>query len=121
MHPEVAPCASTTRATPYSRYNQPVTRTCPECSAPFDAMHRKRTFCCPAHKLAFHNRCAARGKVLIPLAMAWCTKRGSGDTAKRAFRELCRALDAFAAEDRKAGRAPMSDYVELGYRLGHRD
>lgn len=107
--------------TPYSRYGKPVERTCPECNTTFEAVHRKKTFCCDAHKHAFHNRCAARGKTLIPLAMAWRTKRGSGDTAKLSFRKLCRLLDDFAAEDRQAGRGNMSDYIAAGYLRGHRD
>lgn len=107
-------------AAPYSRHFKPVERTCPECNQPFQAVNRTRLFCRPEHKLAFHNRCAARGKVLIPLAMAWRTKRGSGDTAKRAMSEMCRLLDSFAAEDRAAGRMGMTDYVGRGFVHGHR-
>lgn len=108
------------RPVPYSRYSGQAKRVCPECNQPFETQNRKRLFCSDAHKLAFHNRCAARGKVLIPLAMAWRKKRGSGDTAKKAMAEMCRVLDGFASEDREAGRMRMADYVERGFAHGHR-
>lgn len=120
MTPEAVDTPVTSRAAPYSRRFRPVERTCAECNQPFQAVNRKRLFCCPEHKLAFHNRCAARGKVLIPLAMAWRTKRGSGDTAKKVMAEMCRVLDAFASEDREAGRMHMATYVERGFAHGHR-
>jgi endogenous inhibitor of DNA gyrase (YacG/DUF329 family) len=120
MIPETLDIAPAPRPVPCSTYPGCATRVCPECNKPFEAQNRKRLFCCDAHKLAFHNRCAARGKVLIPLAMAWRTKRGGGGTAKKALAEMCRALDAFAAEDRKADRMPMSTYVERGFVHGHR-
>jgi hypothetical protein len=53
--------------------------------------------------------------VLIPLAMAWRGGRGSGDTAKRAFMLMSTKLDEWNAEDRKAGRSPMLDFVERGF------
>ena len=112
--------APTAGPAPYSRHFKPVTRTCAECNQPFEAQNRKKLFCSAAHKLAFHNRCMARGKVLIPLAMAWRTKRGSGGTAKKALAEMCRVLDSFAADDREAGRMRMADYVERGFDHGHR-
>lgn len=120
MVPETADIAPVPRPAPYSRYAGQAKRVCPECNQPFETQNRKRSFCSDAHKLAFHNRCGARGKVLIPLAMAWRTKRGSGDTAKKALAELCRVLDGFAAEDRAAGRMRMADYVERGFTHGHR-
>ncbi len=106
---------------PYSRYTGQAKRICPECNQPFATQNRKRLFCSDAHKLAFHNRCAARGKVLIPLAMAWRTKRGGGGTAKKALAEMCRLLDRYAAEDREAGRMRAVDYVERGFGQGHRN
>lgn len=120
MTHETVDSAPTTCAAPYSRHYRPVERTCAECNQPFQALNRKRLFCCPEHKLAFHNRCATRGKVLIPLAMAWRTKREGGGTAKKAFAEMCRVLDGYAAEDREAKRMPMATYVERGFAHGHR-
>lgn len=120
MTHETVDTSPTTGAAPYSRHFRPVERTCAECNQPFQAVNRKRLFCCPAHKLAFHNRCAARGKVLIPLAMAWRTKRGARGIASSSFKEMCTILDRFAAEDRAAGRMGMADYVSRGFKHGHR-
>lgn len=99
---------------PYATY-APTQRTCPECGQSFETKSRTKLFCSSAHKLAFHNRCAARGKVIIPLAMAWRGGRGAGDTAKRAFMRMSTLLDGWNAEDRAAGRAPMLDFVERGF------
>jgi hypothetical protein len=52
-----------------------------------------------------------RGRVAMPLALAWRAKRGGGKTAKAAFAELCAYLDHCNAEDRAAGRPPMVDHV----------
>ena len=120
MTHETVDIALTRPAAPYSRHFKPVERTCPECNQPFQAVNRKRLFCCPEHKLAFHNRCAARGKVLIPLAMAWRAQRGSGVTAKSAFAEMRRTLDRFSAEDREDGRMRMADYLAKSIGHGHR-
>lgn len=120
MPAEVVDINPTPRPAPYSRHFKPTQRVCAECNQKFEAVNRKKLFCSDTHKLAFHNRCTARGKVLIPLAMAWRTKRGGGGTAKKAFAEMCRLLDAFAAEDREGGRMRMADYVERGFEHGHR-
>ncbi len=40
--------------------------------------------------------------------------------AKKAFAEMCRVLDGYAAEDREAKRMPMATYVERGFVHGHR-
>lgn len=114
-------CAPTAGPAPYSRHFRPVSRVCPECNETFETPSRKKTFCCDAHKLAFHNRNAARGKVLIPLAMAWRAGRGSGDTAKKAFAQLTSTLDRFVREDREAGRLPMAQYLQCSFARGHRD
>ena len=99
---------------PYSTY-QAVTRSCPECGRDFETKSRTKLFCSNAHKLTFHNRCAARGKVIIPLAMAWRGGRGAGDTAKRAFMKMNSKLDEWNAEDRQAKRMPMIEFVEKGF------
>jgi hypothetical protein len=53
-----------------------------------------------------------RGRVALPLALGWRARRGTGDTAKKAFTELCRYLDKCNAEDHAAGRPPMIDYLD---------
>jgi len=72
----------------------------------------KKAFCAAACREAFHNRMSKRGRVAMPLALAWRAKRGSGPVAKAAFQELCAYLDHCNAEDRKAGRPAMVDHVE---------
>lgn len=84
--------------------------TCPECGERFTAASEAR-FCSDAHKNAFHNRSAKRGKVAMPLLLAWRMGRGGGDAAKYAFAELCALADKWNAEDRKEGRAPMSAFI----------
>lgn len=56
-----------------------------------------------------------RGRVAMPLALGWRARRGGGDTAKRAFKELCAYLDACNAEDVAAGRPPMIDYLTAAF------
>lgn len=54
----------------------------------------------------------ARGKVIVPLALAWRGSRGKkGTVGAQAHAELIAVLDAFAAEDRAEGRPKMDDYV----------
>lgn len=71
-----------------------------------------KAFCFPACRDAFHNRMSKRGRVAMPLALAWRGGRGSKDVAKAALKELCAYLDACNAEDRAAGRPPMNGHVE---------
>ena len=87
-------------------------RVCHECGAAFDTTHPGKEFCTDAHKKAFHIRNGKRGKVLCQLAMAWRNGRGTKGMAKRAMSEMCTLLDAYAAEDRKAGRPGADKYVE---------
>ena len=81
---------------------------CPNCGVVAPA---KKAFCAPACRDAFHNRMSKRGRVAMPLALAWRAKRGSGDVAKSAFKELCAYLDACNAEDHKSGRPPMAEHM----------
>lgn len=97
----------------------PKLRVCPECGVKFPVPIGRgshKAFCSPAHKVAFANRCAARGKVLVPYAMAWRTGRPGGGQksspiVKDAFAEMNRTIDRWAEEDRKAGRPKLVDYV----------
>ena len=86
-------------------------RACPECGAKFKANHPGAQFCTPAHKTAFHNRQKGRASVVM-LAMAYRQKRGAKGTGAECFKEMCRLLDLFNAEDREAGRPGAASYVE---------
>ena len=57
----------------------------------------------------------------MPLALAWRVGRGKRDTVSaQAHSELIAVLDSFAAEDRKAGRPKMDDYVATILNSGFR-
>lgn len=87
------------------------TRTCAECGERFVANHPGSQFCTATHKLAFHNRQKGRSSVVM-IAMAYRQKRGAKGTGAEAFKEMCRLLDLFNEEDRKAGRPSAASYIE---------
>lgn len=63
--------------------------------------------------MAFANRCTARGKTLLPLALGWRVDRGKkGSVGAQAYSDMVQLLDAYAAEDHAAGRPKMSLYVD---------
>lgn len=95
-------------------------RKCQECGEAFRAWHSDASFCSAAHRTAFHNRAAKRGKVAIPIMLAWRGKRGQGATAKYAFEQMSALADKWNAEDRAAGRPPMYSAVEKKRRAGWR-
>lgn len=86
-------------------------RECPECGVKFTAGNIGAQFCTPAHKTAFHNRQKGRASVVM-LAMAYRQKRGGKGTGAECFKEMCRLLDLFNEEDRRAGRPSAAQYVE---------
>lgn len=95
-------------------------RTCPECGVDFTPHHGRQRFCTDAHREHFYAICARRGKVAMPLMMAWRSgKRGASEASTFAFRELCSALDQWRADDAKTGRQSglvVSDRMALGWR-----
>lgn len=103
--PEVAAEAPAKKARTYG------SRTCCECGQKFVAKHPGAGFCTPAHKTAFHNRQKGRSSVVM-IAMAYRQKRGGKGTGAEAFKEMCRLLDLFNEEDRKAGRPSAATYIE---------
>lgn len=93
-------------------------KSCPECAQPVTTGQRMtKTFCSPACKNQWHARSKARGQSAVPLLMAWRKTRGRGPTAKRAFQELCAAVDRMNAEDKAVGRQSAEDFVARQYRL----
>ena len=86
-------------------------RVCPECGDKFVAAHPNAQFCSAAHKTAFHNRQKGRAHVIM-YAMAYRQGRGRKGVAAEAFKETCRLLDMFNAEDRAAKRPSALSYVE---------
>lgn len=93
---------------------------CPECGTEVRRIPGqrggKKHFCSEACKTAFQSRAAKEGRAIIAIAKAWRMARSrpnDKDIGKDAFAELCRVLDDFNAQDRKAGRAPATDYARI--------
>lgn len=84
-------------------------RQCPGCGTPIDPY---RAFCTPKCRAHFHNRMSKRGRVAMPLALAWRAGRGQRVVSKAAFKELCQYLDKCNAEDLAAGRPLMERHIE---------
>lgn len=85
---------------------------CQWCGEAFDATHRAKIFCTPAHKNEFGNFMAARGKVLMPLALAWRTSRGRKGVGSDALKEMVLFLDGCAAELHGQGAPPMAGHFQ---------
>lgn len=102
---------------------RPVRQACPECSHTFQPVHSRQLFCCADHKAAFHNRATVRGRTLTPMAMAARItrdgSRGDLDMGRIARRESRRLIDAWAREDREAGRMDMVEYMRARTRIGY--
>lgn len=112
MHTDTTTTAAPSRKTRAKAAPLVINRTCCECGEAFTTSHRGKEFCCEAHRVAFANRCAARGKVLIPLAMGWRNKRGGKGLGADSMQSMVRLLDKYAAEDREAGRPNMAHYTD---------
>lgn len=97
---------------------------CPECGSTdyTGSTSRMKIFCCEAHRVTFTNRNAARGKTLLPIALGWRNARGGAGLGSKAFAEMTRLLDHFAAEDAAAGRPNMMNYTDhlMNHSIGHR-
>jgi hypothetical protein len=87
-------------------------RVCPECGGEVvrkSARGPFPTYCADkACKKDRGNRRLVRGAAIIEFAQAWRVNRGSGETAKASFNQMCRILDQFNAEDHAANR-PRAD------------
>jgi hypothetical protein len=71
----------------------------------------KNSFCAQTCREAFYNRMSKRGRVAMPLLLAWRAGRGSGGSSKTAFAELCAYADHCNAEDKEKNRPPMADLI----------
>lgn len=93
------------------------TKTCPECCVVFKGT-AVATFCCQAHKRAFHTRNQKRGQAMMPLLLAWRGGRGQKEVSKLAYAEMCRLADFWNAEDREAGRQSQAVYAAAKLKNG---
>lgn len=80
-------------------------RTCAYCGAPFKTPQTGALFCSRAHKTAYANMEAARGKQLYRLVYHWAMA-GKGPEAGKAMGDLAWLARKYVAEDREDGRAP---------------
>lgn len=87
-------------------------RKCQWCGLPFETAHPSKLFCTNAHKEAFGNFMASRGKVLMPIALAWRTQRGRKGVGSQALAELTAFLDKCAAELTAQGAPPIADHFK---------
>lgn len=87
---------------------KPKARRCQWCSEPFHSDHPTKLFCSKQHKEAFGNYMASRGKVLMPIVMAWRATRGrKGSGGDDAFREMTEFVDKCVAELVDQGSQPI--------------
>ena len=104
----------------------PAQRHCQECGKAFAPNRPQQVFCTPAHKTAFWNRQAKRGKVLMPLLLTMTNERRAPSGSEDA--ELCsyarntvyELAAIWNAEDKDAGRPPMKELAALKKEAGWR-
>lgn len=82
--------------------------TCQNCGAQCPT---ENSFCSATCREAFYNRMSKRGRVAMPLLLAWRAGRGSGADSRTALAELCAYADHCNAEDRAANRPPMAQLI----------
>ena len=86
---------------------------CQECGGEFARRRTDQLFCSNPHRQSFHKRMANRGQLLTPFVMGWrLGKRGSNDSSAWAMRQMAALADKWNAEDKAAGRPPMSQLLE---------
>lgn len=82
-------------------------RVCPECGVTFTPGASRQAFCTVAHKVNFHRVMENRGRVLLPLALAWQAGNRKGEEhAAWARGQKDGLLRRWVQEDKRAGRDP---------------
>jgi len=87
-----------------------MSRKCTWCGGVFASVNPTKQFCSNAHQQAFANWCASRGKVLLPIALAWRTQRGKKGVGSDALKEMTRFLYQCAAELTDQGAPPIAKH-----------
>lgn len=86
-------------------------RKCQWCGSAFASDHPSKMFCTKACKNDFGNYMASRGKILMPLALAWRATRGrKGSGGDEAFKEMTELLDRCVAELHEQGAPPIINH-----------
>lgn len=86
------------------------TRKCQWCSTPYKNPHPTKIFCTEDCRIKWGNYMASRGKVLMPIALAWRTMRGRKGVGAEALKEMTAFLDKCAAELNAQGAQPVSHH-----------
>lgn len=86
-------------------------RPCQWCGEPLPSADPNKQFCNRACKDSAGNYMASRGKVLMPMVLAWRAKRGrKGTSGAAAYQEMQQFVDRCVAELVDQGCAPSSFY-----------
>lgn len=85
-------------------------KVCDECAKIFTAWRHDQRFCQRKCHTGWHSRNQARGAALVPVAMNWRRKRGTGPVK---LGEITSVLDRFIMDDQKRERLISAARVEL--------
>lgn len=88
-------------------------RKCLWCGERFETDHPSKSYCSRAHKDAAGNYFASRGKVIVPILLAWRAKRGrKGTSGAAAYQEMQQFMDRCIAELAGQGIPSASAFFE---------
>lgn len=94
-------------------------RKCLWCGEAFTTDHPTKQFCSTAHKNEAGNYMASRGKVIMPMVLAWRAKRGrAGTSGAAAYQEMQQFVDRCVAELTAQGCPSASGFFEGSRREG---
>jgi hypothetical protein len=92
---------------------------CQWCGSEFSSAHPTKAFCSTACKNDAGNYMASRGKVIMPMLLAWRAKRGrKGTSGAAAYREMQDFVDRCVAELAEQGVPSASGFYETSRREG---
>ncbi len=86
---------------------------CQWCGSEFHSAHPTKMFCNNVCRNDAGNYMASRGKVLMPMVLAWRAKRGrKGTSGAAAYQEMQQFVDRCVAELSKQGVPSASGFYE---------
>jgi endogenous inhibitor of DNA gyrase (YacG/DUF329 family) len=91
---------------------------CQWCSGEYTSNHPTKLFCSKECQNNFGNWCASRGKILMPIALAWRTQRGRKGVGSDAMKEMVLFLDKCAAEFNSQGSQPIHHHFSATRKSG---
>lgn len=88
-------------------------RQCLWCGSKFETDHPTKQYCSKQHKQDAENYMASRGKVVMPMLLAWRAKRGrKGTSGADAYQEMQQFVDKCVAELSQQGIPSASAFFE---------